>query len=51
MKLGKLTAALAVASALAAPAFGADAVKIGFITKFPVPFYTTMSDAAKAYAA
>ncbi|THD43422.1 MAG: sugar ABC transporter substrate-binding protein, partial [Bradyrhizobium sp.] len=35
----------------AAPAFGADAVKIGFITKFPVPFYTTMSDAAKAYAA
>jgi ABC-type sugar transport system substrate-binding protein len=51
MKLGKLIAPLAVASALASPAFGADAVKIGFITKFPVPFYTTMSDAAKAYAA
>jgi simple sugar transport system substrate-binding protein len=28
-----------------------DAVKIGFITKFPVPFFATMEDAAKAYAA
>jgi simple sugar transport system substrate-binding protein len=26
-------------------------VKIGFITKFPVPFFATMEDAAKAYAA
>lgn len=29
----------------------ADDLKIGFITKFPVPFYTTMEDAAKKYAA
>jgi simple sugar transport system substrate-binding protein len=29
----------------------ADTVKIGFITKFPVPFFATMEDAAKAYAA
>jgi simple sugar transport system substrate-binding protein len=28
-----------------------DSVKIGFITKFPVPFFATMEDAAKAYAA
>ncbi len=28
-----------------------QAVKIGFITKFPVPFFATMEDAAKAYAA
>jgi simple sugar transport system substrate-binding protein len=28
----------------------ADDVKIGFITKFPVPFFATMEDAAKAYA-
>jgi ABC-type sugar transport system substrate-binding protein len=28
-----------------------DDVKIGFITKFPVPFFTSMEDAAKAYAA
>ena len=30
---------------------GRDDVKIGFITKFPVPFFATMEDAAKAYAA
>ena len=29
----------------------ADNIKIGFITKFPVPFFATMEDAAKAYAA
>ena len=34
-----------------APATAADAVKIGFITKFPVPFFATMENAAKAYAA
>lgn len=31
-------------------ASAADNVKIGFITKFPVPFFATMEDAAKAYA-
>ena len=45
--LGWLSAALVVANA--APA--QDPVKIGFITKFPVPFFTSMEDAAKAYAA
>jgi simple sugar transport system substrate-binding protein len=29
----------------------ADTVKIGFITKFPVPFFATMENAAKDYAA
>jgi simple sugar transport system substrate-binding protein len=33
------------------PACAADNVKIGFITKFPVPFFATMENAAKAYAA
>lgn len=50
MKLWKLAGTVAVASLLGPAAFAADAVKIGFITKFPVPFYTTMADAAKAYA-
>jgi ABC-type sugar transport system substrate-binding protein len=35
---------------MAAPATAADAVKIGFITKFPVPFFATMENAAKDYA-
>jgi ABC-type sugar transport system substrate-binding protein len=35
----------------AAPSTTADKVKIGFITKFPVDFYDTMVDAAKAWAA
>jgi simple sugar transport system substrate-binding protein len=42
---------LAFAALLVNPAHAEDKVKIGFITKFPVPFYTTMEDAAKAYAA
>ncbi len=41
--------AMAVASAL--PVTAADPVKIGFITKFPVEFFSTMENAAKAYAA
>ncbi|MEO6015330.1 MAG: sugar ABC transporter substrate-binding protein [Devosia sp.] len=49
MKLYGLIGGLALAAAIASPSFAAD-VKIGFITKFPVPFYTTMEDAAKAYA-
>lgn len=51
MKLGYvLLGAMAVAAAFSAPAM-ADKVKIGLITKFPVPFYSTMEDAAKKYAA
>jgi ABC-type sugar transport system substrate-binding protein len=42
---------MAIAAAISAPAAAADSLKLGFITKFPVPFYTTMEDAAKAYAA
>ena len=41
---------MALALALAGPALSADPVKIGFITKFPVEFYSTMEEAAKAYA-
>ena len=49
MKLLALIGGLALAAAMASSASAAD-TKIGFITKFPVPFYTTMADAAKAYA-
>ena len=42
---------MAFAAAIAGPALADDNVKIGFITKFPVPFFATMENAAKAYAA
>lgn len=42
---------LALAFAAALPVTAADPVKIGFITKFPVEFFSTMENAAKAYAA
>jgi len=51
MNLRSLLGGLALVAAIAGPVLADDSVKIGFITKFPVPFYTTMSDAAKAYAA
>lgn len=51
MKLRLLLGGLAMAMACAGPALADDSVKIGFITKFPVPFFATMEDAAKAYAA
>ncbi|MCP9233124.1 sugar ABC transporter substrate-binding protein [Mesorhizobium sp. LMG 17147] len=47
----KLFAGLAIAIALSVPASAADKIKAGLITKFPVPFYSTMEDAAKKYAA
>ena len=50
MKLRVLLGGLALAIACAGPALAEDSVKIGFITKFPVPFFATMEDAAKAYA-
>jgi simple sugar transport system substrate-binding protein len=50
MKLRLLLGALALAIAGAGPALAEDPVKLGFITKFPVPFFATMEDAAKAYA-
>jgi ABC-type sugar transport system substrate-binding protein len=49
-KMTILLAALALAALGSAPALAADKVKIGFITKFPVEFYSTMENAAKAYA-
>jgi ribose transport system substrate-binding protein len=51
MKLRLLLGGLALAIASAGSAPADDGVKIGFITKFPVPFFGTMEDAAKAYAA
>ena len=51
MRLRMLLGGMALAAAIAGPAQAADDVKIGFITKFPVPFFATMEDAAKAYAA
>jgi len=45
-----LFAGAALAIAFAAPAAAADAIKIGFITKFPVPFFATMENAAREYA-
>jgi len=51
MKLKTLLAGVALSLAFAVPGSAADAVKIGFITKFPVPFFATMENAAKDYAA
>jgi ribose transport system substrate-binding protein len=50
MRLTTYLAGIAVAVASTLPAAAQDPVKIGFITKFPVPFFATMEDAAKAYA-
>jgi ribose transport system substrate-binding protein len=50
MRLKPLLGGLALAAAIAGPATAED-IKIGFITKFPVPFFATMEDGAKAYAA
>ena len=51
MKLKQMLGGLALAVAFAGPSLAADDVKIGFITKFPVPFFATMENAAKDYAA
>jgi ABC-type sugar transport system substrate-binding protein len=50
MKLKLLIGALALLTATAGPGLAQDNVKLGFITKFPVPFFATMENAAKAYA-
>jgi ABC-type sugar transport system substrate-binding protein len=50
MKLTMLMGGVALAIASASSAMAQDPVKIGFITKFPVPFFATMENAAKAYA-
>jgi len=51
MNLKSLLGGLALAAAFTVPALADDAIKIGFITKFPVPFYTDMVNGAKDYAA
>jgi ribose transport system substrate-binding protein len=51
MKAKLFLGALLLAATTAAPAAVADTVKLGFITKFPVPFFATMENAAKDYAA
>jgi len=50
MKVHLLMRALAMLVATAGPSFAGEPMTIGFITKFPVPFYATMENAAKAYA-
>ena len=50
MRLKLTLGGLALAVALAGPAVAADKIKIGYITKFPVPYFQTMEDAAKAWA-
>lgn len=42
--------ALGLTIGFATPSVAADAVKVGFITKFPVDFFFTLENAAKAYA-
>jgi len=51
MRLTVLLGGIAFAAAIAGPVLADQPVKIGFITKFPVPFFATMENAAKAYAA
>lgn len=50
MRLRLTLAALALGLA-AGPGLAQDDVKLGFITKFPVPFFATMENAAKDFAA
>jgi simple sugar transport system substrate-binding protein len=49
MRIRLLLVGLAVALASVGTASAED-IKLGFITKFPVPFFATMENAAKAYA-
>jgi ABC-type sugar transport system substrate-binding protein len=51
MRLTALLGGTALAAAIAGPAPADQPIKLGFITKFPVPFFATMENAAKAYAA
>lgn len=48
MRLGRYIATMALAALAESPAAAQDSVKIGFITKFSVPFFASMEDAAKA---
>lgn len=50
MRLRLMLGGLILAVAAAGPALAADKIKIGYITKFPAPYFQTMEDAAKAWA-
>jgi ABC-type sugar transport system substrate-binding protein len=50
MKSQSLLGALALLAVAAVPSLAQEPVKLGFITKFPVPFFATMENAAKEYA-
>ena len=50
MRLKPMLGGLALVVAIVGPALAADKIKIGYITKFPVPYFQTMEDAAKAWA-
>ncbi|MDV4180022.1 sugar ABC transporter substrate-binding protein [Rhizobium brockwellii] len=50
MKQQSLLGALALLAVAAVPSWAQEPVKLGFITKFPVPFFATMENAAKDYA-
>lgn len=49
MRLRLLLGGTALALVIASPTFAADKIKVGFITKFPVPYFATMEDAAKEW--
>jgi ABC-type sugar transport system substrate-binding protein len=52
MRIAKLLSRLALMLGLGlAASANADAIKIGFITKFPADFFSTLQNAAKEYAA
>ncbi|QND15411.1 sugar ABC transporter substrate-binding protein [Rhizobium leguminosarum] len=50
MKQQSLLGAVALLAVAAVPSWAQEPVKLGFITKFPVPFFATMENAAKDYA-
>ncbi|MBY3128665.1 sugar ABC transporter substrate-binding protein [Rhizobium laguerreae] len=50
MKPQSLLGALALLAVAVVPSLAQEPVKLGFITKFPVPFFATMEKAAKDYA-
>lgn len=50
MRLRLVLGGIGLALAVGQPA-AADTIKIGFVTKFPVPFFASMENAAKSYAA
>ncbi|MDR9758468.1 sugar ABC transporter substrate-binding protein [Rhizobium redzepovicii] len=50
MKPQSLLGALALLALAVVPSLAQEPVKLGFITKFPVPFFATMENAAKDYA-